>query len=63
MRVTGYYRKKPLHILIDNGSTHNFLDEAVAQKLGCLITRILTLSVAVADGARVTINSVVEQFS
>ena len=24
IRVTGYYKKKPLHILIDSGSTHNF---------------------------------------
>lgn len=49
-----YYKEKPLHILID---IHNFLDEEVANKLGCPITHIPTLSVEVADGARVTINS------
>ena len=63
MRVTGYYKKKPLHILNDSESTHNFLDEEVTKKLGCPIRRIPTLSVAVADGAKVTINSVVKQFS
>ena len=26
MRITGLYGKTPLHILIDSGSTHNFLD-------------------------------------
>ena len=26
MRVAGYYKDKPIHILIDSGSTHNFLD-------------------------------------
>jgi len=26
MRVTGYYKKKPLHVLIDSGNIHNFLD-------------------------------------
>jgi len=51
MRVIGYYQKKPLHILIDSGSTHNFLDEGVAKKLGCLITDIPILSVAVTDRA------------
>jgi len=63
MKGIGYYKKKPLHILIDSRSAHNFLDEDVAKKLGCPITHIPTLSVAVADGARVTINSIIKQFS
>ncbi|WVZ08838.1 hypothetical protein V8G54_022184 [Vigna mungo] len=50
MRVTGYFKKKPLHILIDSGSTHNFLDESVAKNLGYPLTVIPPLSVAVADG-------------
>ena len=25
MRITSYVSKKPLHVLIDSGSTHNFL--------------------------------------
>ena len=62
IRVTGYYKKKPLHILIDSGSTHNFLDEEAAKKLGCHITNIPTLSVVVADGAGVAITSSVKQF-
>jgi len=63
MRVTCCYKKKPLHILIDSRNTHNFLDEGVAKKLCCLITDIPILSVAVADGARVSITSTVKQFS
>ena len=39
------------------------MDEGVAKKLGCLITDIPILSVAVADGARVNITSTVKQFS
>ena len=35
----------------------------MAKKLGCSITRIPSLSVAVVDDARVTINLVVNQFS
>ena len=52
MRVTGQVRKKPLHILIDSGSTHNFLDVNVAKKLGCKIEDMDLVSVIVADGAR-----------
>nr|DAD25397.1 TPA_asm: hypothetical protein HUJ06_026861 [Nelumbo nucifera] len=33
MRITGYYNKRPLQILIDSGSTHNFVDEQVVKKL------------------------------
>ena len=35
MRVTVYVRKKLLHIFIDFGSTHNFLDIEMAKRLGC----------------------------
>ncbi|KAK9713615.1 hypothetical protein RND81_06G039800 [Saponaria officinalis] len=35
MRVTGYVGKKAVHILIDSGSTHNFLAHDMALKLGC----------------------------
>ncbi|GKC21559.1 hypothetical protein Tco_1023709 [Tanacetum coccineum] len=34
IRVTGKIGKHELHILIDCGSTHNFLDEDVANKIG-----------------------------
>nr|KYP76696.1 Transposon Ty3-I Gag-Pol polyprotein [Cajanus cajan] len=63
MRVTGLFKKKPLHILIDSGSTHNFLDVHLAKKLGCEISSMDPLSVTVADGARVQINSMVKGFS
>jgi len=63
MRVTGLFKKKPLHILIDSGITHNFLDVHLAKKLGCEIANMDPLSVTVADGARVQVNSMVKEFS
>ena len=39
------------------------MDEGVAKKLGCLITDIPILSVAVTDRAQVNITSIVKQFS
>lgn len=50
MRVTGQYGKKAIHILVDSGSTHNFLDVHLAKKLGCPMESIDMQSVTVADG-------------
>ena len=35
MRLRGSVGKRVLCILIDSGSTHNFIDERMARKLGC----------------------------
>ena len=51
MRVTVFIRKRPLHILIDSGSTHNFLDVNVAKKLGCKLEEIGPMKVDVANGS------------
>ena len=50
MRVTRLYGKTPLHILIDSGSTHNFLDISLAKKLGCRLEEIAGQTITVADG-------------
>ncbi|XP_042059529.1 uncharacterized protein LOC121804042 [Salvia splendens] len=57
MRVTGRVGKKALHILIDSGSTHNFLDLHLAKKLGLTLTAVTPVSVDVADGNRLECNS------
>ena len=46
-----------LSILIDSGSTHNFLDDSTARKLKCQLTGTSPLSVVVANGNRVLSNS------
>ena len=63
MQVTCYCRKKPLHILIENDNTHNFLDVDVDKKIGCRIDGISCLKVDVADGSKVSISSVVKGFT
>ena len=50
MRVNGHVGKKTIHILLDSGSTHNFLDEQLAKKLGYRLDPIPTQSVAIAGG-------------
>ena len=51
MRVTVHVRRRPLHILIDSGSTHNFLDTKIAKKLGCRIEETCPMRVDVANGS------------
>ena len=51
MRVTVFVRKRPLHILVDSGSTHNFLDVNVAKKLGCKLEKVGPMRVDVANGS------------
>ncbi|XP_074300143.1 uncharacterized protein LOC141631357 [Silene latifolia] len=63
MRVTGYVGKKAIHILIDSGSTHNFLDQHMAVKLGCKLDCIEPQSVTVADGSQFPCQLMSKQFS
>ncbi|XP_042059320.1 uncharacterized protein LOC121803777 [Salvia splendens] len=57
MRVTGRVGKKAIHILIDSGSTHNFLDLHLAKKLGLQLTSVTPVMVDVADGNRLECQS------
>lgn len=50
MRIRGYCQKKVIKILIDTGSTHNFLSARVARKLKCELTTVNSKAVEVANG-------------
>jgi len=52
MRIAGKVGSHVVHILIDSGSTHNFLDTTTAKRLRCELLKIPPLVVAVADGAQ-----------
>lgn len=54
MRLIGRYGKRKLHILIDPGSTNNFLDLQIAKGLGCYLTPIKPASVVAAGGDLIT---------
>jgi len=45
LRVTGKVDKSPLFIMIDFGSTHNFINTQVAKRLSCTLTSIRSLGV------------------
>ncbi|GKC33694.1 putative mitochondrial protein [Tanacetum coccineum] len=48
--MTGKVGKHNLHILVDCGSTHNFLDDNVAKKIGCQSKSTCPLAVTVGGG-------------
>jgi len=63
MKVTGCVGSQPINILIDSGSTHNFLDVPTAKKLRCELLRIPPLRVAVADGAQLSCQAICRGFN
>ena len=50
MRLTGKVKNQSLVILVDIGSTHNFLDQAMAKRLNCDLHDIPGLKVTIANG-------------
>nr|GFB23141.1 retrotransposable element Tf2 [Tanacetum cinerariifolium] len=58
MRVRGRVGKQVVHILIDCGSTHNFLDIHTAKKLGYRVAKTTPMQVSVANGQRMMNTSV-----
>ena len=62
MRLRGSVRKKMLNILIDTGSTHNFISCEMAIKLGCVMETVAELKVSAANGEELKCNAVCKQF-
>jgi len=62
MRIQGSIGNRQLHILIDGGSTHNFLKDRLARRLQCDVREVGPLSVGVADGKRLTTNQLCHDF-
>nr|GEY20097.1 hypothetical protein [Tanacetum cinerariifolium] len=62
LRVIGMVGKTQIHILIDTGSTHNFIDTKVAKKVGCLVQNTCPLQVSVAGGKPLVSNNICPDF-
>nr|GEV58472.1 putative mitochondrial protein [Tanacetum cinerariifolium] len=63
LRVTGHVGKQDLHVLIDIGSTHNFLDVNKAKQLGCHFSHTCPLKVDIPSGAQLTIKNMCKKFA
>ncbi|KAA8547400.1 hypothetical protein F0562_003736 [Nyssa sinensis] len=62
MRIKEKVKKNMVTILIDSGSTHNFLDPAMAKRTGASIQFTNPLTVVVADGTKLQSKVVVKDF-
>ncbi|XP_020258301.1 uncharacterized protein LOC109834681 [Asparagus officinalis] len=50
IRIVGYYKNQAISILIDSGSTHNFINSKLVKKLGLTVTEYSNFDVLVASG-------------
>lgn len=50
LRIQGFTEQKPINVLIDSGSTHNFINEHTTKRLGCKVYQMSPQDVSVADG-------------
>jgi hypothetical protein len=55
LKIEGYIKKKKVIVLIDSGSTHNFIHYKLAKALNCFVYPVPEFQVMIADGG--TINS------
>ncbi|KAA8550255.1 hypothetical protein F0562_001939 [Nyssa sinensis] len=62
MRIKEKVKKNVVTILIDLGSTHNFLDPVMAKRTGASIQFTNPLAVVVADGTKLQSKAVVKDF-
>jgi hypothetical protein len=54
LKIEGYIKNKKIIVLIDSGSTHNFIHYKLSKSLNCFIYQVLEFQVMKAN--RVTIN-------
>lgn len=54
--------KNGVHILMDTGSSHNFIDIKVAIKLGCKMLAKTPMIIKVANGEKLKCDKVVKNF-
>lgn len=63
LRLKGTVKNNQITMLVDSGSTHNFLDSSTAQKLGCYLTDIPHHEVTVAGGGKLVCNKMCANFT
>ncbi|KAD4180242.1 hypothetical protein E3N88_28833 [Mikania micrantha] len=62
MKIMGSVGTRPLHILVDSGSTHNFINSDLAAKLHCSTSTVKTMKVTVANGNQIDCVSLSKDF-
>lgn len=62
MRIKGSCGIRTLFLLIDSGSSHNFIDNKIAKKLGCILELVSTVRVVATNGNELIFQEVCKQF-
>ena len=62
MRLKGHCQQKKLRVLIDTGSTHNFLSAKMVHKLKCNLVPAKAVSVEVANGQTLSCEFICKRF-
>eukprot|EP00253_Pinus_taeda_P007083 PITA_07083 len=50
LKIRGFIKHRPVVVLIDSGSTHNFIHQKVAEMVHCFVREISNFQVQIADG-------------
>jgi hypothetical protein len=53
LNIVGYIKKQKVIVLIDSGSTHNFIDKILAKNLNCFVYPVTNFQVLVANGGSI----------
>jgi hypothetical protein len=53
LKIEGYIKKKKVIVLIDSGSTHNFIHDKLAKDLNCFVYPAPEFQVMIADGGTI----------
>ncbi|KAJ9562551.1 hypothetical protein OSB04_007711 [Centaurea solstitialis] len=61
IQINGHVKKQPVLMLVDSGSTNNFVDLSFAKKLGLRLTPIKRKEVTVADGFKLSVQYVCKE--
>ncbi|XP_076915407.1 uncharacterized protein LOC143574750 [Bidens hawaiensis] len=62
MKIIGSMGTRTLHILVDSGSTHNFIDQNLATKLKITTQEVKSMKVTVANGNQLTCQNMCKDF-
>ena len=50
LKIRGFIKHRPVVVLIDSGSTHNFIHQKVAEAVHCFVRAVSNFQVQIADG-------------
>ncbi|GJS00216.1 retrotransposon-related protein [Tanacetum coccineum] len=62
IRIVGHMGTRKVHMLMDMGSSHNFIDYALAVNLGCKMVKRNPMVVRVANGNKIQCDTMVQDF-